>query len=334
MKGHRTLNSGSKRGISEMVTQRTVDRAAATRPIIDLPTRTQARDAPVSSEATHTNLRMIETGSQVVYNGPLTFPLAETMTGRGPHLRIDPARPPPSTACRRVQTSPHMMHGGRPGIEAETIILVTNLVTDTTVQMTRYRIVMTAPKEIHGDPHTTTGRGPLRPLCLDPPEWIMSHLLLALLMTHRTASTLLRRHRQTRPLRPLQNDLCLRSTNRYPSLFLRKSQLLPGSAGPLRRLILLSPPKLSQRLNQAPPISLRRHHRNGRNGCDGLVRKRSWLTAARSRDVAQSRIMTLRPNWEKERSGKSFTLMRYSHLTVRPVRYIRQFRKLLGRSLP
>ena len=333
MKGHRILNSGSKKGIIEMGTQRTVDRAAATQLIIDLPTHTQAKGPAASSEGIHTNLRAIETGSQVVHNGLLTYPLAENTTGHGLHLRIDPARPPPNTAYRHVQTSPRMTHEGRPGIGVGTIILVTNLAIDTTVQTTRRHIVTTVPKVIHGGRHMITGLGLLLPLCLDPPEWIMLHLLLAL-MTHHMASTPLRRHPQTRLPHPLQNDPYLQNINRYPSLFLRRSQLLRSSAGPLHRLILFSPPKLSQRLNQAPPINLPHHHRNGWIGRDVLARKRSWLTTARSQDVAQFRIMTLRPNWGKEHLGKSCTPTRHFPLTTFAARYIRQSRKPQERSSP
>ena len=153
--------------------QRTVDRAPATQPIIDLPTHTRAKGAAVSSEAIHTNLRTIETGSQVVHSGLLISPLVETTTGRGLHLRIDPARPPPSTAYRHAQTSPRMTYGGRLGIGAETTILATNIVTDTTVQMTCHRTVTTVLRETRGGRHTTTGRGLLRPIRLDPLEWTM-----------------------------------------------------------------------------------------------------------------------------------------------------------------
>lgn len=260
MKGHRIQSSGFKKGISGTVTRRTVDRAAATQPIIDLLTHTQAKGAAASSEAIHMNLRTIENGSQVVRNGLPTSPLAEIMTGHGLHLRIDPVRPPPSTAYRHARTSPRMTCGGRLGIGVETIILVTNLVTDTTVQTTCHRTVTTALKEIHGGRLMITDRGLLPPLRLDPLEWIILHLLLAFPMMHRTASTPLRRHPQTHLLHPLQNDPCLWSTSRYPSLFLPKNQSLPSSADPLRRSILFSPPILSQRLNQAPPISSL-HHR-------------------------------------------------------------------------
>ena len=260
MKDHRTLKAGYKRGISETGTQRTVDRAAATQPIIDLPTLTLVKGAAASSRAIHTNLRTIGIGSRVVHNGLLIFLLAETMIGHGLHLRIDPVRPPPSTAYRHARTSPRMTCGGRLGIGVETIILVTNLVTDTTVQTTCHRTVTTALKEIHGGRLMITDRGLLPPLRLDPLEWIILHLLLAFPMMHRTASTPLRRHPQTHLLHPLQNDPCLWSTSRYPSLFLPKNQSLPSSADPLRRSILFSPPILSQRLNQAPPISSL-HHR-------------------------------------------------------------------------
>ena len=315
-KGHQTLNSDFKKGISKVDIRRTADRAVATQPIIELPTRTRAKGAPVGSEAIPMNLRMIETGSQAVHNDPLIHLFAATTRGLGPHLRIDPARPPPSIAYPHVPTSPHTTCGERLGIGAETTILVISLVIDTTVQTTRRRIVMTAPKEIHGGHHTITGPGLLPPIRLDLLEWIMLQLLLALLMMHRTVSIPLHRHPQTRLPHPLRNDPCLQSINRYLSPFLQKSQSLPSSLGPLHRLILLRPPELSQSLTQEPPISLPNRQRNVRNGRDALVRKRSWLTTAPSQDVAQSTIMTSRPNWGKERLGKRFTLTRRFPLTL------------------
>jgi hypothetical protein len=284
---------------------------AATQPIIDLPTRTRVKGVAVSSEATHTNLRTIETGSQVVHNGLLISPLAETTTERGLHLRIDPARPPPSTVYHHVQTFPRMTHGGRLGIGAETTILVTNPVTDTTARTTFRPIVTTALKEIRGGHHTITDRGLLRPLRLDLLEWITLQLPPALLMMHRSVSTPLPRHPRTRLPHPLQNGPYLRNINRYLSPFLRESQLLPSSVGPLHRLILPRPPRLSQRLNQAPPPNLPHHCQSVRNGRDALVRKRSWLMTTRSQDVAQFMIMTLRPSWEKERLGKRLSSTRY-----------------------
>jgi len=172
MKGHRIPNSDFKKGISKPDTQRNVDRAAAIQPIIDLPILTLAKGAAVSSEAIHTNLRTIETGSQVVHNGLLISLLAETMIGHGLHLRIDPARPPPSTVYPHVRISPLMICGGRPGIGVETIIPVTSLVIDT-ARMTRRCTVTTASKVIHGGRHMITDRGPLPLLLLDPLEWIM-----------------------------------------------------------------------------------------------------------------------------------------------------------------
>jgi len=305
-KGHRTLNSGFKRGILKTDTQRTVDRVAATQLIIDPPTLTLAKGVAVSSEVIHTNLRTIGTGSQVVHKGLPISPLAGTTIGHGLHLQIDPARLPPSTVYHHAQTSPRTTYGGRPGIGAETTILVTNLVTDTTVQTTCRRIVTTAPKEIRGGHPMTTGRGPL-PLRLDPLEWIMLQLLA--LMMHRTVSTPLHRRLQTPLPHPPQNDPYLQSINRYPFPFLQRNHLLPSSADPLHRLIPLRPPKTSRKLNQALPISLSHHNRNVPNGRDALVKKRSWRTAARSRDAAQSTIMTLRPSWGKERLGKSPALV-------------------------
>ena len=163
MKGHRILNLDSKKEISRTDTRRTVDRAAATQPIIDLPTLTLARGAAVASGAIHTNLRTIGTGGRVVHSGLLIFLLVETMIGHGPHLRTDPARPPPSTVYRHGRISPLMTYGGRPGIGVETIIPATRLVIDT-AQTTRRRTVTTASKEIHGGRRMITGRGLLRPL--------------------------------------------------------------------------------------------------------------------------------------------------------------------------
>jgi hypothetical protein len=242
-----------------MDTQRIVDRAAATPPIIDLPTLTPAKGAAVSSEAIHTNLRTIETGSQVVHNGLLIPLLAGTTIELGLHLRTDPARPPPNTVYRHVRISLLMTYGGRPGIGVETIIPVTSLVTDT-AQTTCRHTVMTASKEIHGGRHMITGRGLLRPLLLGPLEWIMLQLLLALLMTHRMACIPLHRPLQTPLLHPPQNDPCPQSINRYPSPFLRRSRSLLSSAGLLHRLILLRPPKMCQRLTQALQISFYNHH--------------------------------------------------------------------------
>ena len=295
MKGLRILNSDSKKGISKMDTQRTVDRAAATQPIIDLPTFTLATGAAVGSGAIHTNLRTIETGSQVVHNGLLISLLAETTIGHGLHLRIDPAQPPPNTVYRHVQISLHMTYGGRPGIGVEITIPVTSLVTGTTVQTTCRRIVTTAPMEIHGDRRTITGRGLLRLLRLDHLEWIMLQLLVPLMM-HHTVCTLHRHHPQIPLLHPLQNVRCLQSINRYPFPCLRRNQSLPSSAGPLHHSILLRPPKTSPRLTQVLQISLPRHHRSIHNGRDAPVRKRSWPMAAHSQDVAQFTTTTLQPS--------------------------------------
>jgi len=334
MKGHRILNLDSKKEISRTDTQRTVDRAAATQPIIDPPTLTLAKGAAVSSEAIHTNLRTIETGSQVVHNGLLIFLLAETMIGHGLHLRIDPARPPPSTVYRHGRISPLMTYGGRPGIGVETIIPATRLAIDT-AQMTCRRTVTTGSKEIHGGRHMIVGRGLLRPLLLDPLEWIMLQLLLALPMMHRMACTPLHHHPQTPLLRPLRNDPCLQSVNRYPSPFLRRNRSLPSSAGPLHRLIPLRLPKTHQGLTQALQISLRDHHRSVQSARDALGRKRSWLTAVRSQDVVRFMTMTLQPSWGKERLGRNSSFdATFSALTVFPVRYTRRSRKLRERSLP
>ena len=253
------------------------------------------------------NLRTIETGSQVVHNGLLILPLAGITIGHGLRLRIDPVRPPPSIVYRHVQISPRMTCGGRPGIGVETTIPVTDLVIDTTVRTTCRRTVTTAPKEIRGGRRMNTGHGPLR--LLRDPLGLITLQLLALRMMRRTAFTPLHRHHQTPLLHPLPNDLYHQNANQYPSPFLQRSQSPPNSAGPLYRLILLGPPKTSQKLIQVLRGNLPHHHRNVQNGYDVLVRRRSWLTAARSQDVARFMTMTLQQSWEKGRLGKtsSFT---------------------------
>ena len=249
MKGRRILNSGSKKVISKMATQRTADRAAAIHHIIDLPTLTLAKGAAVRSEAIHTNLRTIETGSRVVDSDPLIFLLAENTRGHGLHLRTDPARPPPNTVYRHVRISLLTTCGGQPGIGVVIIILATSLATDTTVQMTHPRIVTTAPKEIHGGHHMIIGQGHPHPLLLDPLEWTMLQLLLALTVFPMACTPLLHHPQTPLPL-PLRNDPCLLSISRYLSPFPRRSRRPPSSAGPPHRSILRWPPRMYQRLTQ------------------------------------------------------------------------------------
>ena len=220
-KGHRTLKLGYKRGISETDTQRTVDLAAVTQPIIDPPTLTLAKDAAASSEAIHTNLLTIETGSLAAHNGLL---IAETTIRHGLPPRIDPARLPLSTVCHHAQTSLRMTRGDRPGTGEETIILVISPVIGTTVQMTYRHFVTTVPKEIHGDRHTSTDHGLLRPLCLDLLEWIMLQRLPVLPMTRHTVSIPLHRHPQIRRHPPLPSDPCPQSICRYPSPSLQRNR--------------------------------------------------------------------------------------------------------------
>lgn len=279
------------------------------------------------------NLRTIETGSLVVHNALL---IAETTKGHGLHLRIDPARPPPSIVCRHVQISPRTTYGDLLGIGEEITILVTNLVTDTTVQMTCRHFVTTVPKGIRGGLHMSTVRDLLRPLRLDLLEWIMLQHLHILPTMRRTASIPHHRHPQTPLPLPLQNDPCPRSINQYPSSSLQRNQSPPISVGHLRRLIPRTSPRTPQRQNQGFPVSLPRHyhHRNVQNERDVPVRKRRWLTVAHSQVAAQFTIMTLRPSWEKERLGKNFASTPRLHPDHPPVRFIKRFRKVRGTSLP
>lgn len=302
MRGHRTLKAGYKRGISKTGIQRTTDHAAATQPTIDLPTLTLVKGGVVSSEAIHTNLRMIETGSQVVHSVPL---IVETMIELAPLLQIDPVRPPLSIVCHHVQISPHMTRGGQRGIGREITTLATTLVTDTTARTTCRQFVMTAPKEIHGDRRMITGRDLLPPLRLDLLELIMFQLLPVPPTKPRTASIPRHRHPQTPLRRPLQNDRYPQSISQYPSPSLQKNRLLPSLVAPRHPSILHRSSKMSQRLSQALPISLPLLHRSVQSVRGALVRKRSWHTVTRSRVVARSTIMKLRPSWERERLGES-----------------------------
>lgn len=285
-------------GIPETGTRRTVDLAAATQPIIGLPTLTLMKGVAVSSEAIHTNLLTIETGNRVVHNGPMT---AETTIGHGLLFQIDLARLPLNIVYPHVRTSPHMTYGGRPGIGEGIIILATKFVTDTTVQTTRSRFVTTVPKEIHGGPHMITDHGLLHPLLLELLRWITLRPPLALPTMRRTASIPPHHHPQTLHLLHLQNDPCPQNINQYFSPFLQRSLSLPNLVGLHRRLMLRLPPKPYQRRNRMFSINLFHHRRHVQNVRDVLVKRRDWLTAIPSPAVGRFTTTKLLPNWGRAR---------------------------------